>query len=59
MKKKKNEIMSFSTMWTDLEIILLSKSDRERQISYNITYMWNIKNYTNELIYKTEVDSQI
>ena len=31
---------------------------RERQISYNITYMWNlIKNDTNELIYKT--NSQI
>ena len=29
------------------------KSDRERQISYNISYMWNLKkNDTNELIYK-------
>ena len=37
-----------------------SKSDGERQISYDITYMWNlIKNDTNELIYKTETDSQI
>ena len=36
-----------------------SKSDRERQILYDITYMWNLKNiYTNELIYKTEIDSQ-
>ena len=35
-----------------------SKSDRERQILYDITYMWNIKNNTNELIYKTETDSQ-
>ena len=35
-----------------------SKSDKERQISYNITYMWNLKNDTNELIYKTEIDSQ-
>ena len=35
------------TKWT--------KSDRERQISYDITYMWNLKkNDTNELIYKTE-----
>ena len=34
-----------------------SKSDRERQILYDITYMWNLK-YTNELIYKTEIDSQ-
>ena len=36
-----------------------SKSDRERQISYDITYMWNLKkNDTNELIYKTEIDPQ-
>ena len=34
----------------------LSKS--ERQISYDITYMWNLKYDTNELIYKTETDSQ-
>ena len=27
----------------------ISKSDRERQISYVITYMWNLKNDTNEL----------
>ena len=35
-----------------------SKSDRERQISYDIAYMWNLKSDTNELIYKTEIDSQ-
>ena len=35
-----------------------SKPDRERQISYIITYMWNLKNDTNELIYKTEIDPQ-
>ena len=34
-------------------------SDTEREISYNITYMWNLKkNDTNELIYKIEIDSQ-
>ena len=33
-------------------------SDRERRISYDITYMWNPKNDTNDLIYKTETDSQ-
>ena len=32
--------------------------DRETQISYNITYMWNLKYDTNELIYKIETDSQ-
>ena len=35
-----------------------SKSDREREISYDITYMCNLKYDTNELIYKTETDSQ-
>ena len=39
-----------------------SKSDRERQISYDITHMWNLiflKNDTNELIYTTEAVLQI
>ena len=36
-----------------------SKSDRERQISYDITYTWNlIKNDTSEFLYKREIDSQ-
>ena len=34
------------------------KSEREREIPYDITYMWNLKYDTNELIYKTETDSQ-
>ena len=33
-------------------------SDRERQISYDNTYVESEKNDTNELIYKTEIDSQ-
>ena len=34
-------------------------ADREGKILYDIPYMWNIKrNDTNELIYKTETDSQ-
>ena len=38
-----------------------SKSERERQIWYDITHMWNLifLNGINELIYKTETDSQI
>ena len=35
-----------------------SKSERERQISYDITYMWNLKSDTNELTYKRETDPQ-
>ena len=42
---KKNEILPFAAMWIDLENIMLSEmSDRERQILYDITYMWNLKN---------------
>ena len=36
-----------------------NKSDRERQIPYNITYMWNLKYETNEHIYETKPESQI
>ena len=55
---KKNEVMLFKATWTDLEIIILSEAS-QKQISYNITYMWNLNNDTNELTYKTETDSEI
>ena len=29
------------------------------ETSYDITYMQNLKNYTNEFIYKTEIDTQM
>ena len=54
--KKKNEILSFAAIWMDLEKIILNV--RERQILYSITSMWNLKNNTNEYIYKTETHSQ-
>ena len=38
---EKNEIMSFATIWMDLEIIILNDV-RQRQVSYNIAYMWNL-----------------
>ena len=36
-----------------------SKSDRERQIPYDITYMWNLKYDMSELMYETQADSQM
>ena len=40
---KKKEIIPFAATWINIEMVTLSKSDRERQISYDITYMWNLK----------------
>ena len=34
-----------------------SKSQRERQIPYDIICMWNLQHNTNEHIYKTEIGS--
>ena len=36
--------------------IIQVKQVRERQILHDITYIWNLKNNINELIYKTETD---
>ena len=51
--------MLFAAAWMNLEIIILSKSDREKQISwYYSDVESNFKNDINELIYKTKADSQ-
>ena len=39
LSHKQDEIMPFAAIGMDLEIIILSKSERERQISYDITSM--------------------
>ena len=55
----KNKIMSFASTWMDLEMIILSEV-RERQISYDITCMWNPKKKgTNELVYRIEIELDI
>ena len=55
----KNEIMPFAATRMDLEIIILSEgSQTERDILYYITYMWNLRYNTNELIYQTKTDLQ-
>ena len=41
------------------KIIIWSEvSQTEEDISYNIIYMWNLKYDTNELIYKTETETE-
>ena len=39
---KKNEIMPFSAIWIDLEIIILSEI-RKKQLLCDSSYMWNLK----------------
>ena len=46
--------MAFVATWMQLEIFILSEG--ERQIPYDITYMWNLKYGTNDPIYKIETD---
>ena len=41
---KKNNILPFAATWMDLEDTRLSEmSGRERQILYDLIYMWNLE----------------
>ena len=56
----KKEILPFATMRIDLEGIMLSEISQTEKDKYSvITYMWNLKNKTNNEYNKTETDSQI
>ena len=55
---KKNEILPFAATWTDLEGIRLREVSQTKTVLYVITYMWILKNETNEYN-KTEAESQI
>ena len=49
--------MPSKATWINLEIIRVSeKSEKDKY--HGMAHMWNIKNDTKELIYKTEKDSQ-
>ena len=56
---KKNEIMPFAATWMDLEVIILSEVSQTEKDKYMISLICGIlKTNKNELIYKTEIDSQ-
>ena len=52
-----NGVLPFATTWMDLEIIILSEVNQTNIICYGL-YVESKENDTNELIYKTEIDSQ-
>ena len=54
---KKNE-MPFVALWIELEIIILNEVNQTKKDKYCISLMWILKNDTNELIYRTEIDSE-
>ena len=52
--------MSFAVTQMDLEISQSEVSQTKKDTYHNIMYMWNLKkNGTNELIFKTEIESQM
>ena len=48
-------------MVRSLESIILNevKSERERQMPYDIIYMWKLKYDTNEPIYETDTENRL
>ena len=57
-KKERNDATCNNTDVTRDYYTKWSQSGRERQIPYDITYMWNLKYGTNQPIHKTEIVSQ-
>ena len=53
-KKEQNNAFSANMVATRDSHTMRNKSERERQIPYNITYIWKLKYGTNEPTFKTE-----
>ena len=57
---KKNKIMPFAATWMDLGIVTLSEVSQTQKNKYMISLIYGIqKKGTTELIYKTEIESQM
>ena len=56
---KRNEVTAFLATWMDLEIIILSEvSHTMRQQHQMLSLTWNLKKGHNELLCRTDTDSQ-
>ena len=58
---KRNEIMLFEATLVILEIIILSEGSKSEKEKYHMISLicGILKNYTDELMYKTEIDPQV
>ena len=59
LSHKKTERLPFAATWVDLENIIPSEVRQRKTNIIMISHMWNLKNNTNESIYKTDADSDI
>ena len=57
-KKGQNNAICSNTDTTRDYHTKWSKLEKETQIPYDVTYMWNLKYGTNKPIHETETDSQ-
>ena len=55
---KKEWNNAITATWEDLKMIILG-SQSEKQIWYDIIYIWNLKYDTNELIYGRETEAEM
>lgn len=58
LSPEKNKIMTCSNVDGLRDLSYWRSKSRERQIPYDIGFMWNIKNGRNELTYETERESR-
>ena len=56
---KRNEIGSFVETWMDLESVIQSKSEREKQISFINAYMWNLEKWYRRTVCRAEIETQM
>ena len=56
---KMKRMRPFEGTWMELEMIILHEVSQTEKDKYDITYMWNLKNNTNESIQKIQTDLQL
>ena len=57
LSHKKDKPNAICRTWMEIEVLILREvSQKEKDILYDITYLWNLKYGTDIPTYKTEMD---